>query len=136
MTQQILVACHLIANLAWIGSIIAVGLLVARSAQPDSAGFGKAARAVYQKVSAPAFGISFLFGIVLIAREPGYFKMGWFHVKLTAALVVIALHHVIGGRAKKAEAGELTGDGGAQVMTLVLGLATAVVAFMVITRPF
>lgn len=124
---SLLLALHVCANVVWIGSIAAVGLLVAKS--------GAAARYVYRVLAVPAFVASFVLGIGLVARDPaGYFHQGWFHAKLTAAIVVIALHHVIGGRAKRAEAGTLSGDGGARVMTGVLLVAAAAAVFAVILR--
>ena len=94
------------------------------------------ARSVYRTLAAPSFGLSFIFGIALLAGDPsGYFKQHWFHGKLTAALVVIALHHVIGGRAKRAEAGTLAGDGAARALTLVLLVAAAGAVAAVVLKP-
>ena len=140
-SASILIALHVMFNLVWIGSIAAVGLLVAKSASASDAAtratIGGAARSVYRTLAAPAFGLSFILGIALVARDPaGYFHQHWFHGKLTAALVVIALHHVVGGRAKRAEAGTLpTGrDGGAKAMTIGLLAAAAAAVFFVIVR--
>ncbi len=137
-TVSILIALHVLFNLVWIGAIAAVGLLVAKSASVEGAArttIGAAARSIYRTLAAPAFGLSFISAIALVARDPGgYFRQGWFHGKITAALVVIALHHVIGGRAKRAEAGTLSGDGGARAMTIALLVASAVAVFMVIVR--
>jgi hypothetical protein len=36
-----------------------------------------------------------------------YLHLHWFHAKVSAAIVVIALHHVIGGKAKKAGSGSM-----------------------------
>lgn len=129
---------HVLSNLVWIGSITAVGLLIAKSAAMEGAAraaVAGGARSIYRTLAAPAFGLSFIFGIALIAGNPGYFKQPWFHAKLTAALIVIALHHVIGARAKRAEAGTLSGDGAARVLTLVLLVAAAGAVVAVVLKP-
>lgn len=136
---SLLIALHVLSNLIWIGSIVAVGVLISSSAKLDASArpvMGAAARKVYRTLAAPAFGMSFLFAIALVARDPGfYFKQGWFHGKLTAALIVIALHHVIGARARKAEAGTLAGDGKAGLLTAILFVAAAAAVVFVIIRP-
>jgi putative membrane protein len=57
------------------------------------------------------------------------------HGKLTFALAVIALHHVIGARVKKMARGEAEG---ANVSGLALGLflCAVVAVFFVVTKPF
>jgi putative membrane protein len=138
---SIVLALHVLSNVVWIGSIAAVGVLVSKSADPEldaksRAAVGAGARAIYRTLAAPAFTVSFVFGVALVARDPGgYFRQGWFHGKLAAALAVIAFHHVIGARSKRAAAGTLSGDGGARAMTIGLLVAAAAAVFFVIVRP-
>ena len=105
-----LVVLHVTANMVWIGSIAAVGWLIAAASRKEStAGEGPVlARALYLRVATPAFLASFLFGASRLALDPAYYMhLHWFHAKLTAVLVVIALHHVIGGKARKVAAGSM-----------------------------
>ncbi len=102
-----LVAIHVLANVVWIGALLSVTLIVARASTTkdpaEAAGLG---RYVHVHLAVPAFLASFGAGLLRILLAPAaYAHMPWFHAKLTFALVVIALHHVIGARAKRAAAG-------------------------------
>lgn len=138
MTGLLLIALHILANVVWIGAIVAVGLLTARSAADGGAPFAKAARYIYRVVAAPAFGMSFIFGVVLVAwammQGNSYFKYGFFHVKLTAAFVVIGLHHALGAQARKAEAGDAINPGAVRGMTIGLLVFAAVAVFAIKVR--
>ncbi|HET9955832.1 MAG TPA: CopD family protein, partial [Polyangiaceae bacterium] len=141
--EALLLCIHVIANLFWIGSITAVGLLVAAGASAGSAADlaverGRLARLVYQRLATPAFGISFLAGVArLVLNLQYYFVASHFmHGKLTFALGVIALHHVIGARAKKLAAGQLDASRGAGTLTWACALLAVGAAFFVLIKPF
>jgi putative membrane protein len=92
---------HVLSNLVWIGSILSVVVaLVAGRDTPETA--GKIARAIYLRVSSPAFGISFVTALTLLFMHWKLYMVvtHWMHAKLMAALAVIAIHHVIGARAR------------------------------------
>jgi protoporphyrinogen IX oxidase len=57
------------------------------------------------------------------------------HAKLPVALVVIALHHVIGARAKRLASGARTEAGPVGMLTAALLAAAAVAAFLGLARP-
>ena len=101
MLESLFVTIHVIANLVWIGSIVSVGVLLSTMTAENSKSVAASARNIYLWVAAPSFGLSFLFGITLLAQTPTYMHLHWFHAKLTFALAVIALHHVIGAKAKR-----------------------------------
>jgi putative membrane protein len=124
--ETVLVALHVLANVVWIGALLAVAVVVAAApASTDPASAGGLARLVYVRLAVPAFLVSFGAGAARIALTPiPYAHMPWFHAKLTFALAVIVLHHVIGARAKGVENGRLNASAGARV----LGLATLVCA--------
>jgi putative membrane protein len=98
-----LVAAHVLANVVWIGSLLAVALLTGRGRfAADPAEIGTLARRVHMSLAAPAFLASFAAGVAIIALNPRiYAYLPWMHAKLSFALVVIVLHHVIGGRARR-----------------------------------
>jgi putative membrane protein len=138
----ILVAIHVTANVVWIGSILAVGRLLA-AAEGDAKIRGVLARRVYRSLAVPAFATSFVAGALRLALSPDYYFVAthFMHAKLLLALVVIALHHVIGGRAKKAAAA--AGDAaaaatGTSAPALELGLAVAAAGaiFLAVMKPF
>lgn len=106
----LLVAIHVMANLVWIGAIASVGWLVRRAAAVEGAerkALADAAyRVLYQRAAMPAFVVSFLAAVARLGMDPkAYFSQHWFHGKALFALIVIALHHVVGAQAKKAAAG-------------------------------
>src|SRR5882762_3961769 len=129
-----LVSLHLFANLLWVGSISVVAWLVFVATDvpkaPSTPGAleqafkvdyrttaAELARTIYLRFATPAFGLSFLFGVGRLAMDPGtYMHMHWFHAKLAAALGVIALHHVIGARAKRLAAGSMQARGTSAIL--------------------
>jgi protoporphyrinogen IX oxidase len=117
-----LVAVHVVANLVWIGAILSVALLVSNAPfMADPTDPGALARRVYVRLAAPAFVVSFATGVGRIALFPMvYAHMPWLHVKLALALVVIALHHVIGARAKRLRSGETASARGVGLLGFVL----------------
>lgn len=108
MIANFLVVLHVTANLLWIGSIACVGWLVAAAARADNASAATLARGLYLRVAVPSFLASFVFGASRLLMDPAYYMhLHWFHAKLTTVLIVIALHHIIGARAKKVAAGSM-----------------------------
>jgi putative membrane protein len=131
---------HVLANTVWIGSIVCVGWLISsagKAVRDGDAVRGKTiadvAVSLYRRIATPAFGVSFLFGIARLALRPGYYMQAhWFHGKLTFALAVIALHHVIGAKAKRAAAGGVQADSSGAILTVaLLASASAVVVFAI-----
>ena len=128
---------HVAANLLWIGSIASVGWLLhaaGKAATPDAAkAIGELAASIYRGLATPAFGVSFVFGLARLASHADfYMKAHWFHGKLSFALVVIALHHVIGARAKRAAAGSVQPGGASATLSVALvGAAFVTVLFAI-----
>ncbi len=77
-----------------------------RAKTPEVA--GAIARSIYLKLSVPAFVGSFVAGAAMLVMHWKLYLVvtHWMHAKLTLALVVIALHHVIGARAKATRHGK------------------------------
>ncbi len=125
------------ANLVWIGSIASVGWLTAAAAGQEDAGRGRLtaelAYALYKRAAVPAFAASFLFGGLRLIRDAGaYMGLHWFHGKLTFALAVIALHHVIGGKARRAAAGGMQGGKSSAILVgALLACAFGSVIFVI-----
>ena len=128
---------HVLCNLFWIGSIVAVGLILAAKAA-SAKERGELARFVYRRLAAPAFGLSFLFGLGRLALSPTfYFKLTHFmHLKLVLALGVIALHHVLGARARRAAAGDASAVEGTGRLVSGLALLVVATAWVALTKPF
>ena len=75
-------------------------------------------------------GFALLTGLGMIGALHGeQFKHGWFHGKFTLALVMLALHFVLGARVRAAEAAGRTDGVAPQMRVLQLGvLVTAALA--------
>lgn len=125
MFSQLLVVLHVTANLVWIGSIACVGWLVSAAAKANDPSAAVLARQLYLRVATPAFLTSFVCGAGRFALDPSYYiHLHWFHGKLTAALVVIVLHHVIGGKARRVASGSMqAGRTGAILVGALLACA-------------
>lgn len=128
--ENLFLGLHIAANLVWIGSILSVGMLLRMAAvRADGKSVAEVAHAVYRRLAQPAFGASFTFGAIRLALDPSYYlHLHWFHAKIGAALVVIALHHILGARARKAAAGSMqAGRNGAILAAGLFVFALAVV---------
>jgi putative membrane protein len=127
----LLVAAHVLANVVWIGALLSVAVLAGRAPfLADPADVGSLARRVYLRLAVPGFLASFAAGAARIALLPqAYAHMAWFHAKLGLALVVIVLHHVIGGRARRVAGGNSDAGRG---LGIVAGLTFVCVAGVVL----
>lgn len=130
MLSTALIVLHVTANLVWIGTIASVGWLTSAASKAKDASAAVLARNLYMRAAVPAFLASFVFGASRLLQDPAYYMhLHWFHAKLTAAFVVIALHHVIGAKAKKVAAGSMqAGRGGGILVGAVLAAAFFAVA--------
>jgi putative membrane protein len=137
MLQIWLIVLHVVAVVTWIGSILAVGIILA-APHGEPRVRGALALQVYKRLAVPAFSAAFVFGVWrLVEGAQLYFVATKFmHAKLTLAVVVIALHHVLGGRAKALASGRRTDAPGAAMMTGVIGAAAAVIVALVLLKPF
>jgi protoporphyrinogen IX oxidase len=137
--QAIFLAVHVFANTVWIGSIATVGWLLVEAERANDPSIAKLARNLYQRAATPAFGVSFVAGVGRLLSDPAaYMRLHWFHGKLTAALAVIALHHILGARARRAAAagagpGGPSGSRQAGRSSAILTGATLACAFVTVT---
>jgi protoporphyrinogen IX oxidase len=133
----ILLYLHLVANLVWIGSIIAVALtLHSGPAVPRERGV--LARNILRRAAEPAFGISFLAGScrLLLNYEYYFLRTQFMPAKLVLAFAVIALHYAIAARARHMERGERADPGNIGKLALALLTLVAGVVFLVLRKPF
>ena len=132
----VLVAVHVLSNVVWIGSILSVALLVGRARlMADGAEVGALARRVYTRLAVPAFAGSFAFGLGRFVLGIGvYAHMPWMHAKLTLAVGVIALHHVIGARAKRVAGGNASAGSGMTALMLATLVCTAGAVWLAVAK--
>ena len=126
---------HVAGNLVWIGAILAVGVTIAGDVA-DAKVRGEIALGIYKRLAVPAFVVSFVAGTTRLLLDPAYYlkQHHWMHAKLPLALGVIALHHILGGRAKKLARGTVQNGGPAAILTAVLALAALGAAFFAIFK--
>lgn len=118
----LLLAAHILAVIFWVGSLVSITRLLGLAKTLDGDARAKVtdgARAIYRSVSSSAMGIALLTGLAIIGANTGLFRMGWFHPKLTAALVMLALHFVLGVKVRKAQAA--TDDAGYRSAVAAVG---------------
>jgi protoporphyrinogen IX oxidase len=124
------VTLHVTFNLLWIGGLACVTFLLFRSHKngntPDGLLYARHALELYRGPASIGFYAAFLTGVTRVLLDPSaYMHAHWFHGKLTLALIVIALHHMVGGYARKVarDSMQTTPRG------VILGLAALLTAF-------
>jgi putative membrane protein len=132
-----LVFFHVLGNLVWIGSLLAVGL--AMSAPGIAATErGLLARRLYLRLAVPGFLLAFATGLARLVMDVELFlvRTHYMHAKLTFALVIIALHHVLGARARRLAGGQEVPPAATNALTLVVLLCAAAATYLVLTKAF
>jgi putative membrane protein len=133
--QTALIWLHVVGNIVWIGSILAVGLvLVGKNGEPKVR--GAIALDLYRRLAVPAFVVSFLCGAGRLGLDTHFYlkEHHWMHAKLPVALGVIALHHIIGARAKKTATGAVQEPGPAGTLTAVLAVLAVLATFFAVFK--
>jgi putative membrane protein len=122
-----LVAAHVLGNVVWVGSLLATAVLVAHApwtAEPPEV--GRLARRIFVRLAVPGFLLSLGAGVARITLAPVvYMHTPWFHAKLTFALVLIVLHHVIGARAKQVSKGRVAAAAGVDFQAIAVLICAA-----------
>jgi putative membrane protein len=131
----LLIWLHVVGNITWIGSILAVAIILTSNAG-DPRTRGELALRVYSRLASPAFVLSFVLGATQLAMNTSYYlvQTHWMHGKLPLALAVIGLHHVLGARAKKLARGAVQEAGPAAILGVALALMAAAAAFFAIFK--
>lgn len=132
-----LVFLHVVGDVVWIGSILAVAVVLT-SRHGSAVQRGEMALEIYKKLSNPGFITAFSAGVVrLVMSAKLYFvATHYMHGKLLLALLVIGLHHALGARAKKMATGAKPDAGPAGTLAVVLLVCTVGVVLLVILKPF
>lgn len=133
--DSLLVWLHVAGNLVWIGAVAAMGFLLTLK-EGDPKVRGSLARAIHLKLAMPAFTVSFVAAIIRTGMDlKGYFVLHhWMHGKLLFALAAIAIHHILGARARKMQAGSMQEGGPSGMLTIVFSVSAIIAAFFAVTR--
>lgn len=134
---RLLVFAHVAAVLVWIGAILSVCVVLSGDG-PALRDRAALARQVYRKLAAPAFGVAFLTGLLRLGlgAEAYFVVTRWMHAKLPVALAVIAVHHVIGARVKRAESGDEAAARAVTTLGWALLVGALLASFLAVMKPF
>ncbi len=101
MTLLWLKALHLIAVVAWFAGLFYMFRLFVyhaeNAAKPEVTDVLKTmAWRLYRVITTPALIASFVFGLGMVALQPGYLSLGWFQAKLGLVLGLAGYHGYVG----------------------------------------
>ena len=132
--KTVFLVLHMAGNLLWIGGIAAVAVALATAGTASTR--RSVALAIYKRVAVPGFIASLLGGgVQLFMNTSLYFVQSrWMHPKLTLVVAVIALHHILGARAKRLSEDGPSKRAGAMGTALVICAVSA--AFLSLAKPF
>ena len=90
-------AFHIIAVIAWMAGLFYLPRLFVYHTQaapgsPSSETFKVMERRLLRVIMNPAMIAAWVFGLLMIWANPFLFQEGWFHIKLTAIVVLTAFH--------------------------------------------
>lgn len=134
---EALVVLHVAANVVWIGSIASVGVAL-DAPKVGALDRGRIALHLYRRLATPAFVVSVAAGLGQLLGHPDlYFTVTrYMHAKLLLAVCVIALHHVLGARAKAMAEGRASAPGSSKMLMWLLLLAAVAAVFFAVRKPF
>ena len=132
--DKALIWLHVTGNIFWIGALVAVAVVMLSSVG-EAKWRGEIALKIYLSLAVPAFVVSFVAGFSRLLMDTGlYLKQPWMHAKLLFAVIAIALHHVIGARAKKMHGGTVSDAGPTKALLGVFALSAVLAAFFVVMQ--
>ncbi|WP_312481995.1 protoporphyrinogen oxidase HemJ [Stutzerimonas nitrititolerans] len=99
-------ALHIVAIVCWFAGLFYLPRLFVYHAmsedQVSRERFQTMERKLYRGIMMPSMIATLLFGIGMIAMNPGLFATGgWLHAKLTLVIVLIGYHHLCGAQLKR-----------------------------------
>ncbi|HBB77450.1 TIGR00701 family protein [Stutzerimonas xanthomarina] len=98
-------ALHIVAIVCWFAGLFYLPRLFVYHAMSEDQlsreRFQTMERKLYRGIMMPSMIATLLFGIGMIAMNPGLFATGgWLHAKLTLVIVLIGYHHLCGAQLK------------------------------------
>ena len=138
-----ILAFHVMSFTSWMAMLFYLPrLYVYHAEHAANAGFTEVVKIQEDKlfhfIGVPAMWATILSGASMIALNPGLFQSGgWLHVKLTAALLLIAYHISLGRFKKKLQTGTCKKSGKFfRMWNEVPTLLMIVIVIMVVVKPF
>lgn len=136
-------ALHLMALISWMAALFYLPRLFVYHAERGKTGSELSETLkvmelkLYKLIMTPAMIVTWLCGLVLIAMQPDLLSQGWFHVKLTAVLLLSGFHGWCGKQRRRfaADANRHSGRH-YRLMNEVPTVLMVIIILMVIIRPF
>jgi protoporphyrinogen IX oxidase len=131
---------HVFGVVMWVGALLVLSSLMALAADTAPAGrqnlISAAKRLMGRSANIGAL-VAIVFGIAAIFAEPAILMLGWFHVKLLFALILIGCHVRLYQRigAAQREPGAVT-RGEFVMLHGIVSAALLIVLALVLVRPF
>lgn len=106
-------AFHIVSIVCWFAGLFYLPRLFVYHAQSEDTvsneRFSVMERKLYRGIMGPAMVATLVFGIWMLALNPGIFQSGaWIHAKLTLVVLLIGYHHMCGAQVKRFARGENT----------------------------
>jgi len=137
-----ILAFHVMSVISWMAMLFYLPrLFVYHAENRDNEGFVKVVKIqeekLYKFIGVPAFWATFLSGLFMIYLNPTLFKSGmWLHIKLTAALLLIAYHFSLGWFKRRLHAGNCTKSGKFfRAYNEVPTILMIIIVIMVVVKP-
>lgn len=135
-------ALHIISIIAWMAGMLYLPRLFVYHAEAEkgselSETLKVMERKLLRIIMNPAFSLAWVFGIAMMVANPDLFQQGWFHVKLTAVILMSVYHHVLARWRKKFAADENTRPHGFyRKMNEVPTVLMIIIVLMAVPKPF
>lgn len=131
---------HIVGIVLWLGGMINLSLILSRTSSLDPEFQQRLAPAVRAFRTGGLWAGAFLVlisGIAVVVMSPEYFKMGWFHAKLTLVLAMLGAQGWLDSRVARWLREPLPhgGSGFSKLYTFAL-VALFLISFLVIRKPF
>ncbi|WP_457593164.1 protoporphyrinogen oxidase HemJ [Hydrogenimonas sp.] len=137
-----ILAFHVMSFMSWMAMLFyQPRLYVYHQEHADNEGFIEVVRIqenkLYSFIGVPAMWATILSGTAMIMLNPGLFQSGaWLHVKLTAALLLVAYHFSLGWFKKRLHAGTCTKSGKFfRAYNEVPTILMIIIVIMVVVKP-
>lgn len=137
-----ILAFHVMSFISWMAMLFyQPRLYVYHQEHADNEGFVEVVKIqenkLYNFIGVPAMWATVLSGTAMIMLNPALFKSGmWLHIKLTAALLLIAYHFSLGWLKRRLHAGNCTKNGKFfRAYNEVPTILMIVIVIMVVVKP-
>jgi putative membrane protein len=135
-------AFHIISIVAWMAGLLYLPRLFvyhagAASGSELSETLKVMERRLLRLIMNPAMIAAYVFGLMLLAAQPGFLQQGWMHVKLACVLLLTGLHHADVRLMKKfARDANTRSVRFFRIFNEIPALLLIIIVIMVVVKPF